>query len=119
MIHIAKMGLAGVLALALVAPLAAAQRTTAPQGGRHPRLERVARNFRLRVQRGLRTGRITPEERTQLRSEMQTLREKVKGLREAGTPPTPEQRQAMRQELRKLNGDIFRANHGTLPGGSQ
>jgi Spy/CpxP family protein refolding chaperone len=111
--------LAGILGLTLVAPVAAAQGAAAPQGTQHPRLERVARNFRQRVQRGVRTGRITQDERSQLRSEMQALRDKVRAMREAGTPPSPEQRQALRQDVRKVNRDIFRANHGTPPGGGQ
>ena len=106
--------LAGVAALVLMAPIAYAQgaKAAAPAGNARGRiLQMVGRNFQRRIQRGVKAGRITSDELAQLKTEMQDVRSKVQALRQAGTPPTAEQKQAVRQELRRINGEIFKANH--------
>jgi hypothetical protein len=106
--------LAAILSLGLVMPAAAAQATSGPgHHGLRP-LQRFARMARLRVRLGVRTGRITKEELARLRTDASAVRGQIQALRQAGTPPTQEQRTAIRQALRQLSREIARANRGKL-----
>jgi Spy/CpxP family protein refolding chaperone len=96
------------LALGLAAATAAAQ--TAGDAAARPGAQRLLRNFQARVQRGVRSGRITPDELTRLRTQARALRDRVRTLRQRGTPPTLEERRQVRQDARRLNRDIVMAN---------
>jgi hypothetical protein len=102
------------VALVAIAVPVAAQSPAVASAVRHPRLAlaRVARNFAFRIHQGVRANEISPAERARLRSEMLELRTEVRGLRQAGTPPTAEQRAAVREAVRKISRDIYAARHG-------
>jgi hypothetical protein len=106
--------LAAILSLGLGVPAAAAQVTGGPgHPGLRP-LQRIARLARLRVRLGVLTGRITKDELAKLRTDASAVREQMQAIRQAGTPPTQEQRTAIRQALRQLNREIAQANRGKL-----
>ena len=100
----------------LAVPVAAAQNPAIGDAMRHPRvaLARVVGNFLVRIRQGVRANQITPEERAQLRSELMALRADVRTIRQSGTPPTAEQKAAVRAQLRRINRDIYLARHGDL-----
>jgi Spy/CpxP family protein refolding chaperone len=101
------------LTLTLIAPAAYAQ-TTLPAGTpvhRHP-VQRTLMSFQQRIRQGVRGGSLTTEETRALRTRMSALRQEAARLRQSGTPPTLEQRQHLRQQLRQTNRAIYRAKHG-------
>lgn len=113
--------LALLLAGALGSPALLAQPQTGAAGPARPGPRLVMRSLQLRVQRGVRMGRITPAELARLRGDIAAFRAKAQAMRQAGTPLTRAQRQDLRQGLRRLNREIFVANHnreGTGPSAS-
>jgi hypothetical protein len=85
---------------------AAAQTAGAPQNP-------VKRQLRVaqRVAQGIRQGQLTRAEVRRLRANVQTVRAHMRALRQAGGSATPDQRTALRQELRRLNRLIFTLRH--------
>ena len=108
--HIA---LAGVLSLVLVSAVAAAPMDVGSGTGAQG-LPQFVHQARLRIQRGVRTGRITPAELSRLRAEMNAVRTQIQALRRAGTPPSAAERLQVRRALRKINRDIVAANHNRI-----
>jgi hypothetical protein len=108
--------LTGAVLLCLAVPVVAAQNPAVAQAVQHPRqtLARVVGGFMFRIRQGVRAHQISPDERAQLRSELQALRSNVRAIRQSGVPPTPEQRAAVRAQLQRINRDIYRARHGDL-----
>ena len=114
--HIA---LATALSLALMAPVVSAQ--TAAVNGRNPQIRRpglhlVLGLFRLRIQYGVRTGRITPAELAKLRADIAAFGAEARAIRQSGEPPTAETRQHLRQQLRRISREIYLANHNRING---
>jgi hypothetical protein len=101
--------LVAILALGIGAP-AAAMPVDGGSGAPGP-VQRFMQLARVRIQRGVRAGRITPDELARLRADMTALRTQIQTLRQTGAPPTPADRQQVRQAIRKLNREIFAANH--------
>jgi hypothetical protein len=103
--------LIAILTLGIGIPVAAAQGTdSAGPGGAGPR-QKIMRLARLRIERGVRAGRITPTELARLRADAAAVRVRIQAIRQSGTPPTPADRREIRQALRTLNREIFAANH--------
>ena len=105
--------LAAILIFAVGLPIASAQ-THEQAGSKRHGLQRAVRLARLRVGLGVRAGRITAAERGRLLTNAAALRGQVQALRQSGARPTPEQRRAIRQGVRRLNREIFVANHHRL-----
>jgi hypothetical protein len=108
--HIA---LVAILSLGIGIPVVAAQGTPDGPGGPGP-LQKIMRLARLRIERGVRAGRITPAELARLRADAAAVRTRIQALRQTGAPPTPADRQEIRQALRRLNREIFVANHNRI-----
>ena len=99
---------------ALIAiPVAAAQNAGGGPGRPGP-LQRFMQHARLRIERGVRAGRITPEELSRLRADAESLRARAQAMRQTGAPPAPADRRQLRQSVRKLNREIFVANHNRI-----
>lgn len=101
-----------VLCVGLAVP-AAAQTPGAQPGQAAGRQGRGAALVQ-RLKQGVRQGQLTRGELARLRLELQRVRSQARALRSAGTPATPEQRQALRQELRKLNRMISVMRHNRI-----
>jgi hypothetical protein len=104
--------LIALLSLGIAVPVASAQ-TQGPTGRPHP-LQRIVPLAQLRIGLGVRAGRITPAERTRLRAGITAVRTQVQAIRQSGAPPTPAERQQIRQAIRKLNREIVVANRNRL-----
>jgi len=105
--------LAATLVLGLVvAPTVTAQ--SASPSGQTPRkhaLQRTVRQDLVRIRRGTRAGQITAGERRLLGAQLRALRGQIRSIRQAGAPASPDQRAALRAELRRLNRTIIVARH--------
>ena len=100
-----QLALVTILGVALMGSVLSAQSAGGTRAVR-PRVQAVVRVLRARIQRGVRAGRITPAELATLRSEIQALRSRVQTLRQAGQPLAQTQRQELRQELRRIVGEV-------------
>src|SRR5437016_1778771 len=102
--------LPSLLALMLLAPAAYAQTPAAGPRGRPAAQLRVAvRLMQLEIRRGVRTGRITPDEQSKLQAEMQGLRSQVQAIHQSGQPPTAEQREQIKNALAQVQQHIAEA----------
>lgn len=106
--HIALMT---ALTVGLIAPAVSAQTPTAHS---RPGMRQVQQGVRGRIQHGVRSGEITPAELARLRQQARAVRslaQSMRQARQAGARPAPGDRRQLRQELRKLNREIFAARH--------
>ena len=101
-----------ILCAGLAIPAAAQTRGTqdGQAAGRQGRGAALAQ----RLKQGIRQGQLTRGELARLRLELQRVRSQARALRSAGTPATPDQRHALRQELGKLNRMIFVMRHNRI-----
>jgi hypothetical protein len=106
--------LAALIGLATVSTAAAQDPGTA---GAPAQANPIAKSMTLAAQhirQGVRAGEITPGELARLRTDAQALRSRLRALRQAGEPLTPEQRLGVRRDLRRLHREIFIARHNRI-----
>jgi hypothetical protein len=108
--------IAALVSFALVAPAAAAADHPEFVARIAPRvaLRLFAQVARLRVRHGVRTGQITPAELAQHRQDAAAFRAQLEALRDAPKPLTAEQRQSVRDGVRRLNREIYEAIHNDI-----
>jgi hypothetical protein len=105
---------AAILTLAFFASPAAAQGRAPADRPARPGIQARLGGLRPRIAQGVRRGQITPGELAKLRSDAQALRSKAQALRQAGTPPTAQQRQELRQDLQRLTREIAAARRNNI-----
>jgi hypothetical protein len=103
--------LVGVLGLALTAPLAAAQSDVTHPRGLH-RLHEMAQRLHERITNGARHAELGADARAKLRTEAQSIRARMKAIRQSGQRPSEQQREEIRNELRQLREHIHAARGG-------
>lgn len=66
----------------------------------------VRHRVRQAVRRGARTGQLQADDLARLRADIRALRERMIAIRRSGQRATPEQRLALRQDIRRARQDL-------------
>jgi len=106
-----KISVGVALAGILLVPAGLAAQQAAPAGGtRTPVVNRREHRQQRRIQQGVRSGELTPQETRRLERQQAKIRHDEARAKSDGTV-TPQERRRLNRELNRSSRDIYRQKH--------